>query len=228
MPCLSIGFILALSLVLLVASLDDSLNNWSSLWNEDASVSLNEPIQVLDQDEVVSDKVDPSIDELYSTNDNNLDAISAASQYIDSSSIDLFATTTNEQPDECVPIFSSPLSRVRPRGPQGFCPGSDNSGIDALTLNERIQKLWCSETAIPGFQNIPVCKSYGPDTADSAMLSNSPDFPSYQLMIPLPGAVTLKSCYLSMFDSKRRFVSFKIEPFGAFFQLQSCLERIQC
>lgn len=58
-----------------------------------------------------------------------------------------------------------------------------------------------------GFANIPVCKSDGRETMDTAAVGDSSEFAFYEPMIALPGTITLKECYLSMSDSPRGYVS---------------------
>lgn len=204
MRYLLITFNLALSFVLLVAQMDDSLSDWDSFWNElpekfdEETISLSKPIQIQDQEGYSSGKMDPSANELYSDVHRNLDGISTASESLDSSSIDLFGIANDQQPDECSSLLSSPPSRVRPRGQGGVCPNPDDSASDELTLEEQVERLWCSETAVPGFQNIPVCKSDGRETMDELALSDPSELPLYEPTIALPGTVTLKECYLSM------------------------------
>lgn len=208
MHYLSFSFNLALSFALVVAELDDSLSNWDPFWigllekSDEEFVPLSKAFQASDQDRYSSDKMDSSFNNLYSNNNQNFDAISAAWGNSDSSSVDLFAAANEEQPNECFPLLSSPSSKVRPRAPGGVCPNSDDSGVDELTLEEQIERLWCSATAVPGFANIPVCKSDGRETADSAMFSDSSEVPLYEPMIALPGTITLEECYLSMSDPR--------------------------
>lgn len=219
MRYLSISFNLTLSFVLLVAQSDDSFNNWDPFWNgvpeifDEESVSLSEAVQILNQEGFLSDRTNYSVNDLYSNNNKYLDAISAASENLDSSGIDLFATANDNQPYECFPLPSLPLSRVRSRGPGGACPNPDNFGADALTLEEQIERLWCSATPLAGFANIPVCKSDGRQTMDSAALGDPSEVALHEPMIALPGTITLKECYLSMSHSRRRLHS------GAFFIL---------
>lgn len=198
MRSLSSSFNLALSFVLLIAQVDHSLSDWDPFWNQlpkgldDDLVSLTEQIQ--DQGGFLSDQVDPNVNELYSNDFPNIDAISTGSENWHSSGIDLFASA-DVQPNDCVP--SPPPSRVRPRGPGGVCPNPDDSGTEELTLEEQIERLWCSETAGLGFENIPVCKSDGRETMDAIAHSDSPELPIYEPVVPLPGSITLNECYLS-------------------------------
>lgn len=155
----------------------------------------------------MSDHTDHSIDNLYSDNDKNLEAVPVASGSLDSAGINLFAPANGDQSDECFPSFSSPPSRVRSRGVGGACPNPNESGVEALTLEEQIERLWCSKTALAGFANIPVCKSDGRETMDSIRLADPSELPLYEPMIALPGTITLTECYLSMSSSPRRNVS---------------------
>ena len=145
----------------------------------------------------MSDQTGHSVNDIYSDNNKNLDAVPLVSGNLDSASINLFATAIDDQSDECFPSFSSPPSRIRSRGLGGVCPNPDDSGIEALTLEEQIEQLWCSKTAMAGFANIPVCKSDGRETMDSIALVDPSELPLYEPMIPLPGTITLKECYLS-------------------------------
>lgn len=211
MHCLAIGFNLALFFVPLVAQLDDSLNDGVLFWNprpeifDEGSIFLDKPIQTLDQEEFVSDQMGHSVNDLYSDNEKTLDPVPVVSGNLDSEGINLFATANDDRSDECFPSFSSPSSRIRSRGLGGVCPNPDDSGIEALTLEEQIEQLWCSKTVVAGFANIPVCKSDGRETMDSIALVDPSELPLYEPAIALPGTVTLKECYLSTSGSPYLF-----------------------
>ena len=209
---LLISLNLARSFVLLIAILEGSFGGWdsSSLSNEvpenfhEEFFASSEPFPVLD------------VDNLF-FNDNNEyldDAMSTASGNLDSSiTDDLFAIANDEQQsDECssFPILSSPLSRDRSKRAEEACSSTDFSGTDApvLGVTERIKQLWCSKSADVGFQNIPVIKTYGPDMFDTTPMWSSPEFPSYEPAVPVPGSLVLRECKLSKSHSNRMVVAF--------------------
>ena len=209
---LLIGFRLGHSFVLLIAILEKSLGSWdlSSLPNEvpenlnEAFLSSNEPVPNLDPDDLFFNNNNEYIDEALSTTSGDLDSLM---------NDDLFTTANNEQQSNgCFssPILSSPPSKFRSKRAEAVCPNLDESGTDApgVEVIEQIKKLWCSKSAVEGFQNIPVCKTYGPDVSDTAPIWSSPEFPSYQPADPLPGSLVLRQCKLSKSHSMRAVVPF--------------------
>ena len=214
MRYLAINFNLARSFLFLIVILDESLGSWNSLslpnevsdYFNNEGFSLSEPVPDLHVDDLVFNNNNEYLD----------DAVLLGSGDFGSSTVDdLFAIADNEQQfDECFSVLSSPPSRTRTKRLEGVCPNPDGSEIDEPNLEviEQIKKLWCSESAVVGFQNIPVCRAYGSDWSDTAPIWSSPEFPSYRPAVPLPGSVMLKECKLSKFDSKRTVAALNSNP----------------
>lgn len=209
---LLIRFSLAHSFVLLTAILELSLGSCdsSSFSNEvpenfnEAFLASSEPVPVLDADDLFFDN----------NNEYLVDALSTTSRDSDSlMTDDLFAIANNEQQsDGCFSSFilSSPPSRFRSKRAEEVCHNPDESGTDApvLGLIEQIKKMWCSKSAVEGFPNIPVCKTNEPDISDFASIWSSPEFPSYQPAVPLPGSIQLRQCKLSKSHYMKAVVAF--------------------
>ena len=197
-------FFYCLLLTFLILTLS-SFSNSNLFYSDKVDPVIGNDMDNLDPvNQNLSDGTDIFAPDVFSTADNSLEPLTSPS--LDFSTLDLSDLPSPDSSDSfdflgaadsspCVSESGEILSR---RQSCSSKPVADPSyQAIPIPLDEETTKKWCSETAVPGFQNIPVCSAEPPYASETD--SNFQE----QRQIPLSGFINLDKATLSEFDITR-------------------------